>query len=312
MSGDGWRLLQDCTGTARYRDPSAIQIAEYWGVNPHVVRPTAEGGAGFDATWNDRLRESVRAAVEAAARGRDAQVDLHAVAAALDAADFPARWKAVNCIESHDEVYHGRESRIARIADGNNPRSWYARSRSRVATGLLLTAPGIPMLFMGQEILEHRPWSDNPGYHAETLIDWDALQHDGAARDHLRFTRELVRLRLRHPALRGDGFRLIGVDPANRVLAFQRWVEGVGRDVAVVASLNESTLYDYRLGLPRAGFWHEAFNSDVYDGWVNPQVAGNGGGVHAAAEPRHQLPASAALVVPANSILVLTSDNGDP
>ena len=41
------------------------------------------------------------------------------------------------------------------------PSSWYARSRSRVATGLLLMAPGIPLLFMGQEFLEDKPWSDS-------------------------------------------------------------------------------------------------------------------------------------------------------
>jgi hypothetical protein len=45
--------------------------------------------------------------------------------------------------------------------DATNARSWYARSRSRVATGLLLTAPGIPPLFMGKEFLEDKPWSDS-------------------------------------------------------------------------------------------------------------------------------------------------------
>jgi 1,4-alpha-glucan branching enzyme len=38
-----------------------------------------------------------------------------------------------------------------RVWAPDDPRSWYARSRARVATGLLLTAPGVPMLFMGQE-----------------------------------------------------------------------------------------------------------------------------------------------------------------
>lgn len=308
-SPEGWRLLQDCTATARFRDPTAIHVAEYWGVNPKVVRPAAEGGAGFDATWNDRLRESVRRALEDAARGRDAPVDLHAVAAALDSRDFPARWKVVDCIESHDEVYYGREARIAAIADPSDHRSWYARSRARVATGLLLTSPGIPMLFMGQEILEDKPWSDNPGFHPETLIWWEGLRHDRAMADHLRFTRELVALRWRHPALRGEGFQVLAVD--GRVLAYQRWVEGVGRDVVVVASLAEGTLQNWRIGLPRAGHWHEVFNSDVYDGWVNPRVAGNGGGVVAQAQPWHGLPASAALVIPANSLLVLASDPGD-
>ena len=47
-----------------------------------------------------------------------------------------------------------KQARIPALADAADSRSWYACSRSRVATGLLLTAPGVPMLFMGQELLE--------------------------------------------------------------------------------------------------------------------------------------------------------------
>jgi 1,4-alpha-glucan branching enzyme len=91
----------------------------------------------------------------------------------------------------------------------------------------------------------------------------------------------------------------------NRVLAFQRWVEGSGNDdVVVVASLSEETWYSYRLGFPRAGRWREIFNSDVYDNWVNPSVTGNGGSIVASDVPMHGLPASAEIVIPANSILV--------
>jgi 1,4-alpha-glucan branching enzyme len=311
-SAEGWRLCQDCTGTARFIDPSAVHIAEYWGVNPWVVQSQEKGGAGFDATWNDGLRESVRNAVSAAARGRDAFVDLDAIANRLNRTDFPARWKAVEYVESHDEVYDGRGERIPALADGSDHRSWYARSRARVAAGLILTAPGIPMIFMGQEVLEDKQWSDDPAFHPGALIDWEGLERgDRALADHLRFTRELVRLRLRHPGLRGEGLHVMLADMNNRVLAFQRWVEGIGRDVVVIASLNEFTLYGYRLGMPRAGAWFEAFNSDVYDHWVNPQAAGNGGLIGAVGVGFHGLPASAELVIPANGLIVLTSDAGE-
>ena len=58
-----------------------------------------------------------------------------------------------------------------------------------------------------------------------------------------------------------------------------------GRDIIVVVSLNETTQYNYSLGFPRTGPWLESFNSDVYDNWVNPLVAGNGGGVDANGPP---------------------------
>ena len=56
-----------------------------------------------------------------------------------------------------------RPPRIARLADGTDARSWYARSRARVATGLLLTAPGTPHAVhgpgvpRGQALVGRRP-----------------------------------------------------------------------------------------------------------------------------------------------------------
>jgi 1,4-alpha-glucan branching enzyme len=179
-----------------------------------------------------------------------------------------------------------------------------------VATGLVLTAPGIPMLFMGQEFLEDKQWSDDPT--VGDNIWWAGVNGgDKAMSDHLRFSSDLIALRRRQPALRGEGLNVFHVHNLNRVLAFQRWVEGAGRDVVVVASLNESTFWSYELGFPGPGHWLEVFNSDVYDNWMNPSVAGNGGGIWADGGPLHGLPASASVVIPANSILVFARDQGD-
>jgi len=165
----------------------------------------------------------------------------------------------------------------------------------------------VPMLFMGQEFLEDKFWSDDPGDNDHTLW-WDGLSQDRAMSDHLRFTRELIALRNREPAFRGGRVNVFHAHSGNRVIAFHRWVEGVGRDAVVVASLSESTYHGYQIGFPGGGQWREAFNSDVYDNWVNPQVAGNAGGVWAGGPPLHGLPASAELVLPANGLLVFTRD----
>ncbi|MFL6792305.1 MAG: alpha-amylase family glycosyl hydrolase [Bradyrhizobium sp.] len=302
----GWTTCQDLTSTLRAAKPEAIQIAEYWPVSDWIVRDRENGGAGFDATWNDSLRDSVRAAVSSASRGATADVPMSAIANAIANVGLRDNWRAVQSIENHDIVYAGRDLRIARLADGNDPRSWYARSRSRVAMGLVLTSPGIPMLFMGQEVLADKPWSDTPT--AETSIDWAPLEAgDKAITDFLRFARELIGVRRTYPALRAEGCAIIHVQDQNRVLAFQRWVEGEDRDVVVVCSLNETTLHNYEVGFPAAGRWREVFNSDVYDNLVNPLVAGNGGGVNADGPALHGLPASAALTIPANSLLVFAT-----
>jgi 1,4-alpha-glucan branching enzyme len=299
----GWQTCQAITGTLRYEKPEAIQIAEYWPVNSAVLSPTALGGAGFDATWHDGLRNAVRGAIGQSSAGSSARVDMDSIANAIQYPGLQNRWRAVQCVENHDIVREGRDPRIPHLADGSNARSWYARSRSRVATALVLTAPGIPMLFMGQEFLEDKQWNDTPG--PENMIGWAGLDGgDKAMADFLRFTSDLVALRRRQPALRGEGSNMIHVHNDNRVMAFQRWVEGQGRDVVVVVSLNESNYYGYQIGFPDSGRWLEVFNSDVYDNWVNPIVAGNGGSVDASGGPLHGLSASASLTIPANSVLV--------
>ena len=303
----GHLLCQYITDTCHYVKPQAIHIAEHWPVEDHIVRPTAAGGSGFDATQNDGLREALRDAIREAAGGSTHFVDMDRIARELGSPRLTDNWRAVQCSENHDIVYRNRGQRIARMADGNDSRSWYARSRSRVALGLTLTAPGIPHIFMGQEFLEDKQWHDDPG--SSFQIWWDGLASDRAMADFLRFSRELISLRRNRPGLNGSGLKVFHVHNANRVLAFQRWVPNEGHDVVVIASLSENSHHDYRIGFPTAGYWQEVFNSDVYDHWVNPWVTGNGGGVYASGNGMHGLSASAALHIPANGLLVFARES---
>lgn len=301
--GEHGRLLcRFVTDTCHFVKPEAIHIAEHWPVDNNIVRPGSAGGAGFDATQNDGLREALRAAIGKAAGGAGAFVDIDRIAREIVTPGLNDPWRAVQCTENHDIVYRDRGWRVPRIADSTNSRSWYARSRSRVALGLTLTAPGIPHVFMGQEILEDKQWHDEAG--SVFQIWWQGLASDRSMSDFLRFTQELIGLRRRLKGLSGSGVNVFHVHNDNRILAFHRWVPGEGLDVVIVASLNETTQYGYRLGFPAVGYWREVFNSDTYDHWVNPRVAGNNGGIQATAPGMHGLPASAAIVVPANSVVV--------
>ncbi len=299
----GWLTCQNLTDTLHALNPDAIQIAEYWPVNDYVVKTTGAGGAGFDATWHDRLRNAVRNALGTASVGSSASVDMDAIAGAISSSGLDNRWRAVPCLEDHDLVYAGRDVRIPKLSDASNSRSWFARSRSRFGMGLLMTSPGIPMIFMGQEFLEDKQWSDTPNQSFE--IWWDGLNSgDKNMSDFLRFTRDLISLRKSQPALRGEGCNVFHVHNQNRVIALQRWVEGVGDDVVVVATLNDGNWYNYQIGFPADGPWLEVFNSDVYDNWVNPMVAGNGGAIEASGPPLHGLAASASVTIPANGFVV--------
>lgn len=304
---NGRRFCCDLTNTVRHVKPQAIQIAEHWPVDNSIVKPTDWGGTGFDATQSDGLREAIRTVVRQAADGPDAAVDLDRLTRELYNPRLADRRQAVNCIENHDIVYRGRGARMPWLADTQNSRSWYATSRSRVALGLLLTAPGVPHLFMGQEFLEDKQWHDD--YGAPNLLYWDGLfDEDAPGHRHMvdfrHFTRDLIALRRRLPALRSEAINVFYHHSIDRIIAFHRWVPGEGRDIVVVASLRDHTFYDYRLGFPHTGRWTEAFNSDVYEAMPNPNVAGNAGHITASPHGMHGFAASASLTIPANGVLI--------
>jgi 1,4-alpha-glucan branching enzyme len=293
----GWFFAQNLTDTLRFAKPEAAKIAEYWGEQRSlgVQRPPA--GMGFDLGYTDGIREGVRQTIAEAAGGADAAVHLGRLKPALERPwSFQDAWRAYNCIENHDFVLDmdgdHRKPRIAKLADWHDPRSWHARSRARVALGLLLTAPGTPMLFMGQEFLEDKLWSDN-FTRPDLFIWWDGLEEqDRHMADFHRFARDLIRLRRLEPALRAEPVNVFHANEAERILAFHRWLPDQGRDVVVVASLREATYHDraYRLGMPLPGVWQERLNSDLFDHFPNPWVQGNGGSVVADGPPLHGLP----------------------
>ena len=309
--GSGWDFCRQLTANNRSINPRCLQNAEFWPGSQSnipnsqlpVVQPPSSGGAGFDVVQADALRNALRNAVGAAANGASASVSMSDIANSLYPPGLDHAWRAVTCIENHDLVYSGRQLRIPALADSNH-RSPLACDRTRFAMSILLTAPGIPQLFMGQEFLEDKQWDTDPG--GSLLLYWDGLLQglDKAMVDQLRFTQDLIRLRWLNPALRGENVRAFLVNDFDRVLGFHRWIEGSGQDIIVVSSLNEQTQWSYAVGFPFAGFWKEIFNSDVYYNWVNPLAAGNGSGVNANGGGIQGFPASASVVIPANGVVV--------
>lgn len=303
----GGPCSQAMTETVRFVKPQAIQIAEYWNSDrARGVTPVPDG-LGFDAEWGDQLRDRVRAAIGQLAGGQSASVDLDGVCGSLDTPQgFSAAWRVVTCLENHDIVKQGDSPRIPALADSTDTRSWYARSRSRAAMGILMAARGIPMLFMGEEFLEDRQWDDAVQLFPNLLIDWAGLATNQVMQDYLQFTKDLVALRRSYPALGGESLRVSTADSFQRVLAIHRWIEGMGDDVLFVFNLQEFNRFGYRIGFPGAGRWREIFNSDFYDQLPNPNTAGNAGAIFASGQPWDGMPTSAEITIPANGFVVFS------
>ena len=78
---------------------------------------------------------------------------MHAVRDALEHRYDGDAFERVIYTESHDEVANGKARVPEEIWPGNAD-SYFAQKRSTLGAALVFTAPGIPMIFQGQEFLE--------------------------------------------------------------------------------------------------------------------------------------------------------------
>ena len=147
---DGWGLVQWVNREVRQRYPKRITIAEDMQNDDEITKPVDQGGAGFTAQWAARFVHPVRAAVITPS---DSQRSLDSVRGAIEGRYNGDPFQRVIYSESHDEVANGK-ARVASEIDPHDPDSWFAQKRTTLAAALVLTAPGIPMLFQGQEFLE--------------------------------------------------------------------------------------------------------------------------------------------------------------
>jgi 1,4-alpha-glucan branching enzyme len=160
--------------------------------------------------------------------------------------------------ESHDEVgaLNGKR-RLPTDINPGGPTGYFARKRSTLGAALAFTAPGIPMICQGQEILETTAFGAGP-------IDWDNYDR---FRGIWQLYSDLAHLRRnwydQTRGLRGQNVNVFHVNDTDKLVAFHRWENGGPRDdVVVVLNFANRSYPSYTLGFPRGGLWKVRFNSD--------------------------------------------------
>ena len=261
---DGWSLLQAINETVSRSRPGRITIAEDLQSNHWITKDVGAGGAGFASQWDPHFVRPIRDAVIA---NQDQDRSLSRIRDAILYRYNDDAFERVIYSESHDDVANG-QSRIPQEVDSTDPTGWYAQKRSTIAAAMVFTAPGIPMLFQGQEFLEGGWFRDT------TPVDWD--QRD-TFRGIVRLYRDLIRLRLNHQGvshgLCGQFTQVTHLNEDRKMLAFHRWDRGgPGDDVVVIANFFHAAQDHYILGFPAKGKWNLRFNSDwhgyseIFDG----------------------------------------------
>ncbi len=248
---DGWGLMRWINDDIRRQFPGRITIAEDLRNNAAITRGD---GAGFGAQWCAEFVHPVR---EVLLQHRDEDRHMATLAHALRHHYNGDPYERVIYTESHDEVANGKARIPHEIAPGD-PDHWAAQKRSILGAALMLTAPGIPMLFQGQEFLEG-------GWFRDTVpLDWDEAED---FRGITRLYRDMIRLRLNQDGksrgLQGSGINVQRIDENLKLLAYHRFDHGgPGDDVVVVVNLQHRPIPTYRLGFPRGGTWQLRLNTD--------------------------------------------------
>lgn len=289
---EAWSLLQDINDLAKKINPHVLTIAEDVADNEYIVKPASEGGAGFVSQWELGMPHALRAALGGST---PADINIGEVNDQLTRRFNDDPFSRVIYTDSHDTAANG-SARLNEVISPGTADSLFARRQSLIAAAIVLTAPGIPMLFQGQEFMEGGSFND------WQALDWEkAGRHAGIVQAH----KDLIALRRNvhgtTAGLAGGNVDLFHVDEANKVIAYRRYTGGGPcDDVVVIVNFGDTLHEGYELGFPGDGIWQVRFNStskayaaDFKEAGVTEAVAADG---------------RAVIAVPPSSVTILSQD----
>ena len=280
---------------AIYRDHPDVQtIAEESTAWPMVSRPTYLGGLGFGMKWNMGWMHDTLSYVAQNPIHRKYHHDQ------LTFSIWYAFYENFALPLSHDEVVHGKGSLLGKMPGDD----WQKFANLRLLFGYMYAHPGKKLLFMGGELAQWREWSH------DASLDWHLLQypfHQGIQ----HWVRDLNHLYRTEGALHEldftqEGFEWIDVHNwQESIISFLRKGKSSDDVFLVVCNFTPVPRHNYRVGVPRGGFWREILNSDAdtYGGSGH----GNLGGAEAAPVPAHGRFHSLSLTLPPLGIVFLKS-----
>jgi len=225
---------------ARDIQPDAYFIGECIPEDPGLVN-----GSGLGAVWHTRCRLALLTLLLEREFEPYSPSDFAETVRAFDPGtqDYQTASFMVNYVECHDDE---------RLMLGLNQGSAHedtAWKKSALAAAVLMTLPGEPMLYQGQE------WGEDTEKNQEgNKIHWDRLRTDSGKRLLTHYQR-MCRLRRSRSSLRSDYFEMPLLDESKRCIVYHRLL---GESDQVVVAVNfSSQAQDLSIPLPQSGYWHE-------------------------------------------------------
>lgn len=245
---EGEKLIDEVSKMIRTEYPGKISIAE-----------DAVGDERFDGSWDYGFHHA----------GTDGELgivpQLVRPPGQTDVRDIAARLQSdlgfarVVYTENHDET--GRlngKRRILTEVDEEEPHSLTARRKHALAGVITLTAPGVPLVFMGQELRE------DAEFHDSNPLDWERGE---VSEGSTRLFRDLIRLRRnlggRGAALQDTRIHILKDDPEKQFLAYRRYLPGRAEDdIVVLINFSPEPIEDLPFVFPRPARWQMLVNTD--------------------------------------------------
>ncbi len=195
----------------------------------------------MDGCWHDSFYHTVKAHI------CGDKFDLEELKNVLDCKrqGFMGATNVVNYLTNHDH-----ERLMVSLAN-REIFDQAAFKRAKLGTVMLMTAVGVPLIWMGEEFGDYQPLDPEP-----SKIDWKILSNDNN-RGLWEYYKGLINLRKHNHALYTENIDFFHEDPESKVLAYTRWNDR-GSQVVVVANFSDNYLAGYRVPhFPENGTWHE-------------------------------------------------------
>ncbi len=276
--------------------PDVVMIAEESTAWPQVSRPTYVGGLGFGLKWNMGWMHDVLDYMSQDPIFRcyhHNQITFSLMYAFSENFVLPF---------SHDEVVYGKGSMLRKMPGDE----WQKFADLRLLYGFMFGHPGKKLLFMGDEFGQWSEWNH------DASLEWHLLQnplHAGLR----RWVRDLNTLYRGAAALHELDFDPAGFewvdckDYQRSIISFLRRGRNPNDHLLFVCNFTPVVRQNYRVGVPREGFWKEALNSDapLYGGTGQ----GNFGGLSAVPLPIHGRPFSLNMTLPGLGMVVFRPES---
>jgi len=232
-----WLAHQSKKNTA---DKPFYNIAEHIPDTSQVTTPDGP----LDACWHESFRYFVMPHI------CSESFELENLKQVLDPKrqGYATAFNVVNYLSTHDRQRTMRELGDRGIFDAA------AFRRAKLGAVLLMTAMGIPMLWMGEEFGEHKRKSESVTQPKK--IAWPLLEHE-ENKDLFTYYQQLIALRKESSAIQSDNIEFFHENPEDKVFAYVRWHDS-GDRVVVVVNLGDRAFDNYLVShFPTDGTWHQ-------------------------------------------------------